>query len=210
MEGRSERKWKTLRHIGSPQEESEIAVVDTNRDEIEGVGAEVAPESCEEEEAEFEETGIEAGVVDGIIALPPEEYSPERVLVVLPVASTTRLIRETLENFTGAEVVTTSNPLRGFELALQRPYRVFLFGMQFEELSGPMLYELVSKAYGNEHGPKRLAPGVVFIREENDPKLPEELTRDVRVKDVISKPVRIDRLLKAVSNVIEVLDPTAG
>ena len=210
MEGRSERKWKTLRHIGSPQGESEIAVVDTNHDEIEGVGAEVAPDSCKEKEAEFEETGIEAGVVDGIIALPPEENSPERVLVVLPVASTTRLIRETLENFTGAEVVTTSNPLRGFELALQRPYRVFLFGMQFEELSGPMLYELVSKAYGNEHGPKRLAPGVVFVREENDPKLPEELTRDVRVKDVISKPVRIDRLLKAVSNVIEVLDPTAG
>ncbi|MDF1659708.1 MAG: hypothetical protein P1U58_18985 [Verrucomicrobiales bacterium] len=210
MEGRSERKWKTLRHIGSPQEESEIAIVDTNLDEIDGVGVEVAPELKGEVEAALEEVEKKAGVVDGIVALPAEEDSSERVLVVLPKASTTRLIRETLKNFTAAEVVTTSDPLRGFELALQRPYRIFVFGMQFETLSGPLLYELISKAYGNEHGPKRLAPGVVFVREEKDPKLPEELNKDVRIKDVISKPIRIDRLLKAVSSAVEVLDPTAG
>lgn len=184
-------------------------MVETNLDEIEGVDFEDTPELPEEKEEALEDIIDSEGVVDGIIALPAEEYSPERVLVVLPVASTTRLIREALENFTGAEVVTTSNPLRGFELALQRSYRVFIFGMQFEELSGPLLYELISKAYVTEHGPKRLAPGVVFIREEEDPRLPEELSRDVRIKDVIRKPVRIDRLLKAVGGTVEVLDPTA-
>ena len=134
---------------------------------------------------------------------------PERVLVVQTAAATTRLIRETLENFTQAEVVTTSDPLRGFELALQKEYRLFLFGMQVGELSGPMLYELISKTYSSGWAPARLAPAVIFIRDAEDPRLPEELTRDVRVKDVINKPVRIDRLLQTVGESIEVLDPTS-
>ena len=57
---------------------------------------------------------------------------------------------------------------------------------------------------------RKLAPAVVFVREKDDPKLPEELERDVRVKDVVSKPIRIDRLLKAVESIVEVRDPTAG
>ncbi|MEM1442318.1 MAG: hypothetical protein AAGF67_08250 [Verrucomicrobiota bacterium] len=177
--------------------------------EIDGVESEPKVEADEAITPSEESLGEEMGSVEGVIDSSAPEVIPERALVVLPVASTTRLIRETLENFTDAEVVTTSNPLRGFELALQRPYRVFLFGMQIGELSGPTLYELVSRAYANEHGPKRLAPGVVFVREEEDPRLPEELSQDVRVKDVISKPVRIDRLLKAIGNAIEVRDPTA-
>lgn len=199
MEGRSERKWKTLRHIGSPQEESVEAEVDSLPEEIaeEPRSADYGVESSPPPEVDQDEPELE------------REDIKEKVLVVLPVASTTRLIRETLGNFTGAEVVATSNALRGFELALQKSYDVFVLGMQIGELSGPMLYELISKAYTSGHGPKRLAPGVIFIREEGDPKLPEELARDVRVKDTISKPVRIDRLLKSVGSAVEVLDPTA-
>lgn len=227
MESRSERKWKTLRNIGSPQEESHLAVNGPEGDEVGGTGqgehpapvSEAPPEVLPEPEPEgvAEISSAERGgpaESGGLAASPPlaaeQEEEPERVLVVLPVASTTRLIRETLRNFTEAEVVSTSDPLRGFELALQRSYRIFLFGMQIGELSGPMLYELISKAYATDHGPKRLAPGVVFIREEEDPKLPGELVRDVRVKAVISKPVKIDRLLKAVDGAVRVLDPTAG
>jgi hypothetical protein len=73
-----------------------------------------------------------------------------------------------------------------------------------------LLYELISKAYACGIGNRKLAPAVVFIREKDDPKLPEELERDVRVKDVVSKPIRIERLLKAVGSIVEVKDPTAG
>src|SRR5690606_36146041 len=76
----------------------------------------------------------------------PVEDGPPRVLVAHPVASTTRLIRETLESFTDARVETASDPLRAFELALQRPYRLYLFAMRLGDLSGPMLYELVATA----------------------------------------------------------------
>jgi len=51
---------------------------------------------------------------------------------------------------------------------------------------------------------------VIFVREKDDPKLPDSLNRDPRVKDVISKPIRIERLLEAVKGVLEVRDPTVG
>ena len=146
-------------------------------------------------------------------ALKPETTSgdePVRVLVAHPVGSTARLMRETLENFTSAEVETTPNFLRAFELALQKRYEMFFFGMSIGDLDGPLLYELISKAYACGTGLRKLAPAVVFVREKDDPKLPEELERDVRVKDVVSKPLRIDRLLKAVESIVEVRDPTAG
>jgi CheY-like chemotaxis protein len=130
------------------------------------------------------------------------------VLVMHPVASTGRLIRETLENFTDCRVATTAAPLRAFELALQKPYGLFLFAMESPELSGPMLYELICKACTAGRGQKQLAPAVIFIREKDDPKLPDEMSRDVRVKDVVNKPIRIERLLESVNGVLEVRDPT--
>ncbi|MDA7920965.1 hypothetical protein N9B73_04345 [Verrucomicrobiales bacterium] len=131
-----------------------------------------------------------------------------KVLVAHGVTSTSRLIRETLENFTEAEVETTSDPIRAFELALQKPFRRFFFAMQVGELSGAMLYELISKAYANGSATRTLAPGVVFIREKSDPQLPAELARDARIKGSISKPIRIERLLKSVEDIFEVRDPT--
>ena len=131
-----------------------------------------------------------------------------RILIAHGVKSTSRLIRETLENFTEAEVESTSDPVRAFELALQKPFRRFFFAMQVGELSGAMLYELISKAYANGRATRTLAPGVVFIREQTDPQLSAELARDARVKDTISTPIRIARLLKSVEDIFEVRDPT--
>ncbi|NLT72225.1 MAG: response regulator [Verrucomicrobiaceae bacterium] len=131
------------------------------------------------------------------------------ILIVHPVASTARLIRETLQNFTDCRVVTTADPLRAFELALQKRFGLFLFAMQSGELSGPLLYELISKACTAGRGPRRLAPAVIFVREKGDPQLPEALTRDARVRDVLHKPIRIERLLQSVEGVLVVRDPTA-
>ena len=205
MEGHPKKKWKTLRKIGSPQGESE-GTVPANKEEI--VRTELPP-SIMEGLAEVEKTELvvptPASKLETIL-----DDEPVRVLVAHPVGSTARLMRETLENFTSAEVETTSNFLRAFELALQKRYEMFFFGMRIGDLDGPLLYELISKAYACGTGVRKLAPAVVFVREKDDPKLPEELERDVRVKDVVSKPIRIDRLLKAVESIVEVRDPTAG
>lgn len=209
MEDRPQKKWKTLRKIGSPQEESE-GTVPANKEEIVRTGL---PPSIMEGLAEVKKTQPVMPTPLPAPALKPETTSddePVRVLVAHTVGSTARLMRETLENFTSAEVETTPNFLRAFELALQKRYEMFFFGMSIGDLDGPLLYELISKAYACGTGLRKLAPAVVFVREKDDPKLPEELERDVRVKDVVSKPIRIDRLLKAVESIVEVRDPTAG
>lgn len=218
MESPSKRKWTTLRNIASPQEKSPGEVIlpsvpETVVEVTEAVAEtpELFPGGTIAEEREAEpvpEETIPAG-----LGLPAESIpgdGPVQVLIAHPVASTARLIRETLENFTECRVVTTSDPLRAFELALQRRYGLFLFAMQTGELSGPMLYELISKAYTAGRGPRLLAPAVIFVREKDDPKLPEVLSRDARIKDVISKPIRIERLLQSVTGILEVRDPTAG
>ncbi len=200
MEIPAERKWRTLRKIASPREKAPG----------EGMPA-AAPEP---ESFSPEPEAAPPGEVESAPTAPPEAESglpggTVEVLIVHPVASTARLIRETLQNFTDCRVVTTADPLRAFELALQKRFGLFLFAMQTGELSGPMLYELISKACTAGRGPRLLAPAVIFVREKGDPQLPEALSRDARVRDVLHKPIRIERLLQSVEGVLVVRDPTA-
>lgn len=144
---------------------------------------------------------------------PPEEIAPAveetpLVLVVHPVATTSRLIRETLESFTSARVETTPDPVRGLELALLHPYRVYFFAMKMPELSGPTLYEMISTAHRIGRGTAPLAPGLVLVREKEDPKLPDDLANDARIKGVVTKPIRIERLLESIKGALELRDPT--
>src|SRR5690606_19759776 len=129
-----------------------------------------------------------------------------RVLVVHPSAPTLRLIRETLTQFTTAEVETTPDSVYGFELALQRRYQLFIFGVRMDGLEGPLLYELISKAYGFCHEGVRSAPGVLFLSERNATRRSEEFARDARVKGVLGIPLKIERLLEGVKGTLEVKD----
>jgi len=219
MESPAERKWTTLRKIASPPEKSPGEVIplslpDLPDPDAEAIGSEPAPVG-EEEPAGTPVEIAEDVPLGSAVSVPPVAVrepaaAPVEVLIAHPVASTARLIRETLENFTDCRVVTTADPLRAFELALQKRFGLFLFAMQTGELSGPMLYELISKACIAGRGPRLLAPAVIFVREKDDPHLPDVLTRDVRIKDVLHKPIRIERLLEAVGGLLEVRDPTAG
>ena len=208
MESPAERKWTTLRKTASPAEIS-------HREDVSPAMPDSTVEAGISESPDLiadEATLAPGGVVGSVI--PEREIilapGPVEVLIAHPVASTARLIRETLENFTNCRAVTTADPLRAFELALQKRFSLFLFAMQTGELSGPMLYELISKACTAGRGPRLLAPAVIFVREKDDPQVPEVFTRDARVKDVLHKPIRIERLLESVAGVLMVRDPTAG
>lgn len=245
MENPPERKWKTLRDIASPQQESRSEVAEDEAvptpeaeeteqiwpveeepgivvrplpEEIAAHVGRLEPEAAETEDDEAavetpENSEVEPEEEEEIpvsVEEPPKPAAPaepERILVAHPVSSTMRLIRETLGNFTSARVDSTSDALRAFELALQKPYRLFLFAIDLGKLDGPLLYELISTTYSTGHGAKDMAPGVVFIREKDDPKLPDELSRDARVKDVLTKPLRIERFLEAIGGSVEVRDP---
>jgi len=147
------------------------------------------------------------GQEENVESLPSIPSGPPKVLVVHEMASTYRLVRETLDNFTNGEIETTPDPLHAFELALQKDYQLFIFGLKIQEMGGPLLYELISKAYTFGREKRKIAPGVVYIREQDESRPPEELIRDARVKDIIVKPVSIDRLLQAVKGVLEMQDP---
>lgn len=139
-----------------------------------------------------------------------EESSESRVLVVHPSAPTLRLIRETLTQFTTADIDSTPDPVYGFELALQRPYQLYVFAVTMEVLDGELLYELISKAHGFCHQGARSAPGVLFMLDRNAAKRREELTRDARVKGVLGLPLKIERLLEGVKGTLTVLDGIGG
>jgi hypothetical protein len=135
-----------------------------------------------------------------------ERSASARVLVVHPAAPTLRLIRETLTQFTTGEVDTTPDPVYGFELALQRKYCLYIFGVTMEVLDGVLLYELISKAHGFCHTGARSAPGVLFMLERSAARRREELARDARVKGVLGLPLKIERLLEGVKGTLEVRD----
>ncbi len=179
--------WTTLRKIGPTQAESPTV------DEIEE-----APEipGDDPQQEELPEEPIKSG--------------PPRVLVVNEFSSTYRLIRESLENFTNAIVQTSPDPLHAFEKALQAEYDLFIFGLHMPVLEGPVLYELITKAYAYSDKNRKIPPAVIYVREKADPRPPDELSRDARVKDILVKPLRIERLLKSVEGILERKDPLDG
>ncbi len=181
----SDRKWRTIRDLGKEPsednaEESELLVEGDSDSDAEGS------------------------------SYASEPIEVQDVLIAFPSSATNRLLRESFESFTHSRVETTTDAVRAFEMALQKPYRVFLFAYEFEQMEGTLLYELICKVYSTGGGPKKIAPGVIFIRENKDVTVSEDWIRDARVKDIISKPIRIDRLLRAVRGILELHDPTSG
>ena len=122
----------------------------------------------------------------------------DRVLVVHHAGPTLRLIREALQGFTSAAVDTTPDALYGFEMALQRRYSLFIFSLSLPTMNGDLLYDLVDKAHRHCHDGVRVTPAVIYIVEEGQAMQNQELSRDARVRGVLSKPLNIDRLLTVV------------
>ncbi|MEO0414064.1 MAG: hypothetical protein AAF226_03815 [Verrucomicrobiota bacterium] len=138
----------------------------------------------------------------------PEPKGPPRVLVVHHVPSTHRLVKESIENFTDAEVDATSDILHAFSMAVSRDYDLFIFGIELPAISGSLLYELIGQAYAHGQASYRQLPAIVFVREEGAAQLSEDLARDVRVKAVWSKPLEIERMIETLRGIANFQDPT--
>ena len=138
---------------------------------------------------------------------PREEPGKPAVLVVHPAVSTGRLIRETLESFTTAEVDTSPDAVYGFELALKKRYKLFIFGLRTPVIEGPLLYELISKAYSFCHEGSRLAPAVIYINEPGARITNSEVIQDARVKGILSKPLSIEKLLETIGDILPRVEP---
>lgn len=128
--------------------------------------------------------------------------APMRVLAVFPDTAVLRLIRESMTAFTGATVDTTPDAAFGFEMAMQRDYRMFFFGVDLPVLGGERLYDFIAKAYAHVAPERRLIPAVVYLTLPGQQRNSQELMRDARVKGVISCPFEISRLLKFTEGIL--------
>ncbi len=133
-------------------------------------------------------------------------HSPPRVLVAHDDVGTCRLVRETLGQFGSCAVDTSPTAEYAYELALGRPYALYMFGLSLPVLHGELLYELLFKAHALCLADRRPCPGVVYIADAADAGRAEELKREARVKGVLVKPLSIDRILDRVRGTIPLRD----
>ena len=124
-----------------------------------------------------------------------------RILAVHEDVGTLRLLRETLENFTSCRVDTTPNAEYAFELALQRPYSLFIFGLGLPVIKGELLYGLLVKVLASCHREIKSCPGVIYIADPEHSGIAETLNREARVKGVLVKPLGIERIVSTVKKV---------
>ena len=106
-----------------------------------------------------------------------------------------RVIREALTAFRDCEVDDAPSGEVAFELALRRPYALFLLALHLPDLTGDMLDRLLAKAYPRVHAQSHTAPPVIYLLRPGEDGRFRELQRDARVRGSIPLPPKLDALL---------------
>ena len=131
----------------------------------------------------------------GAAGVAPATHILPRVLIAHSDAALLRLARESLEAFLECDVRTTSSALTAFDRVLQETYRLVLFDLHLPDLSGELLYDLISRAYPRVHPGTLTAPPVVWLGTPADLPRQDSLTREARTKALLLTPLNIQRLL---------------
>ena len=134
--------------------------------------------------------------------------SEKRILVVDDDTSLTRLISEALRSRFRCEVDATPNPEYGFELALKKRYRVFVFDFSMPMIDGAMLFALIGKVY-NHVNPPLPVPPLILISGKGDEERAQELMRDVGVRAFVAKPFAMNRLIEKVREIAPEIETAA-
>src|SRR5260370_33403301 len=126
--------------------------------------------------------------------------SEKRILVVDDDTSLIRLIGEALRSRFHCEVDATPNPEYGFELALKKRYRVFVFDFSMPMIDGAMLFTLIGKVY-NHVNPPIVVPPLILISGRGDEARAQELMKEAGVRGFLPKPFAMNRLIEKISEV---------
>ncbi len=126
--------------------------------------------------------------------------SEKRILVVDDDTSLIRLIGEALRSRFRCEVDATPNPEYGFELALKKRYRVFVFDFSMPMIDGAMLFTLIGKVY-NHVNPPIVVPPLILISGRGDEARAQELMKEAGVRGFLPKPFAMNRLMEKISEV---------
>jgi len=121
-----------------------------------------------------------------------------RVLASHHDTGTLRLLRDSVSNLLNIGIDTSPSSEYAYEMAIKRPYSLFIFGYNMPNLNGSLLYDLLYKVYPSLYSDIRKCPAVIFIGEENDIKYTDQIKRDARVKDILIRPLSIDRIISVI------------
>ena len=124
----------------------------------------------------------------------------KRILVVDDDTSLIRLIGEALRSRFHCEVDATPNPEYGFELALKKRYRVFVFDFSMPMIDGAMLFTLIGKVY-NHVNPPIVVPPLILISGRGDEARAQELMKEAGVRGFLPKPFAMNRLMEKIIEV---------
>ena len=124
----------------------------------------------------------------------------KRILVVDDDTSLIRLIGEALRSRFHCEVDATPNPEYGFELALKKRYRVFVFDFSMPMIDGAMLFTLIGKVY-NHVNPPIVVPPLILISGRGDDARAQELMKEAGVRGFLPKPFAMNRLMEKIIEV---------
>lgn len=124
----------------------------------------------------------------------------KRILVVDDDTALSRVISEALRSRFRCEVDATPNPEYGFELALKKRYRVFVFDFSMPMIDGAMLFALIGKVY-NHVNPPLVVPPLILISGRGDEARAQELIKEVGVRGFIAKPFAMNRLVDKIREV---------
>ena len=129
------------------------------------------------------------------------ERDVKRILVVDDDIALTRLIREALAFHFHCEVDATPNPEYGFELALKKRYRLFIFDFLMPMIDGAMLFTLIGKVYDHVNPPVAVPP-LILISGRGDDQRAQELLKEAGVRGFLPKPFGMQRLLQKVRAIV--------
>jgi DNA-binding NarL/FixJ family response regulator len=110
------------------------------------------------------------------------------------------LVVEALRSRFHCEVDATPNPEYGFELALKKRYRVFVFDFSMPMIDGAMLFTLLGKVY-NHVNPPIVVPPLILISGRGDEARAQELMKEAGVRGFLPKPFAMNRLMEKISEV---------
>lgn len=127
-----------------------------------------------------------------------EVESTKRILVVDDDVGVLRLVRETLTTFLDCTVDTTPGSEYAFELALRKPYDLFLFDFSMPIVDGALLYNLLSKVYEIATDPPCTPPPLILMSGHGEQARAQALLREPGVRGLLPKPFTIERLLDRV------------
>ena len=124
---------------------------------------------------------------------------PRSILVVDDEVDILRFLRETLVAFSLAAVDTSPSSEYAFELALKKPYDLFIFDFSMPIVDGALLYQLIRKTYQlGGWTPARALPPLILLSGHGEQPRARELLHEPGVRGLLPKPFSIERLLREV------------